>query len=41
VGIRDVAEIKERRVVGRERGSEPHVVIHLDIEGRTEWMRER
>ena len=36
VGVGNVAESKQRRVIGRQGRREPHVVAHLNIEGRFE-----
>jgi hypothetical protein len=33
IGIGNISKFEQRRVVGRQRRSEPHVVIHLDLEG--------
>jgi hypothetical protein len=41
VGIGVVAEFKHRGMISGQGGSEPHVVIHLNIEGGSEGMRER
>jgi hypothetical protein len=41
IGIGYVKELEQRRMISRKRGREPHVVVHLNVEGRTEGMRER
>ena len=38
--IRNVLELKQGRVVCRQRRRKPHVVVHLNIEGRTERVWE-
>jgi hypothetical protein len=41
VGVVDVSKFKQRRVVGRQRRVEPHVVVHLNLERFQEgvWKR--
>jgi hypothetical protein len=39
IGIRYVMELEQRRMISRKRGGEPHVVVHLNVERGTKWMR--
>ncbi len=39
--VGQVLEAKERGVIGGQRGRKPHVVVHLDVEGGFEGMRDR
>jgi hypothetical protein len=32
IRVGDVGILKERRMIGRQRRFEPHVVVHLDVE---------
>jgi hypothetical protein len=41
VGIGAVAEFKHRGMISGQGGREPHVVMHLNIEGGSKGMRER
>jgi hypothetical protein len=41
VRVRNIGELEQRRMVGAERGREPHVVVHLNIDWGAKRMRER
>ena len=42
VVIGDILELEKRRVISSRQGRrEPHVVVHLNVEGRTERMWQR
>jgi hypothetical protein len=41
VGVGNIVKFEERGMISRKRGRKPHVVVHLNVEARTEGMRKR
>jgi hypothetical protein len=41
VCVGNIVKFEERGMISRKRGWKPHVVVHLNVEGRTEGMRKR
>jgi hypothetical protein len=39
VGVGNIVKFEERGMIRRKRGRKPHVVVHLNVERRTKWMR--